>query len=209
MQRRGKVIQYRQNMPVQQWQLDRHSQQLQEFIARYQQLSKADRERVDYYFGNIYELLGVEAGAVFQNPDENFFSVLQLLMTNMNDLIPRVGRLENLLENILSGKTPLPQMSLGVQNNNFLHMSQQAQEANEELIRQSSPSIRQSVYTSVSQFKPSGKPSDGRVASGEYDEYIRLCRVAKLPVEDIAIELGISKSGVERRITALKKGGRL
>jgi hypothetical protein len=74
--------------------------------------------------------------------------------------------------------------------------------------RHLSQSVSQS-FQSVNQLKPSGKPSDGRLQSGEYDEYIRVCRRAKIAVEDIAAEIGISKSGVERRITILRKGGRL
>ncbi len=85
---------------------------LENFQERYEQLSEQDRQHVNAHLGHIYEILGMGARDYLEEGN-NYYTWLEYLLTNMNDVIPRVGRLEKLMEQVLQ--------ELSVYNNYVQH----------------------------------------------------------------------------------------
>jgi hypothetical protein len=75
--------------------------QLIELQRRYEQLTVQEKERVNGYLSNIYEILGVVPGGRLAE-GENYFQLFEYLLTNINDLIPRMGRVEQAIEKIFA-----------------------------------------------------------------------------------------------------------
>jgi hypothetical protein len=74
---------------------------VEEFQQRYEQLTIQEKERVNSRLRNVYEILGIEPGQYLED-GQDFFNVLQLLITDVKDHTVRIGRLEKLLEQIFT-----------------------------------------------------------------------------------------------------------
>ena len=74
--------------------------QLVELQKRYEQLSEQEKQRVNGYLSNIYEILGLDPGNQLEE-GQNYFQLFQYLLTNVSDHTVRIGRLEQLVEKIL------------------------------------------------------------------------------------------------------------
>ncbi len=74
--------------------------QLYDLQQRYEILNEQEKQRVNEYLLNIYEILGIEPGSQLEE-GQNYFQLLQFLFTNVNDHTLRIGRIEQVLEKIL------------------------------------------------------------------------------------------------------------
>lgn len=74
---------------------------LRELQQRYELLSEQERQRVDSYLADIYEILGLNPGNRFES-GESFAGLMQLLLADVADHTMRIGRLERLLEQLFT-----------------------------------------------------------------------------------------------------------
>jgi hypothetical protein len=78
-----------------------------EFQQRYNLLSAQEKQRVDGYITDIYEILGFDPGMRFES-GESFAGLMQLLLADVADHTVRIGRIERLLEQLFSTHPPTP-----------------------------------------------------------------------------------------------------
>ncbi len=74
---------------------------LEEFRQRYELLSEQERQRVDSYLADIYEILGIDPGNRWES-GESFAGLMQLLLADVADHTVRIGRLEKLMEQLFT-----------------------------------------------------------------------------------------------------------
>lgn len=174
---------------------------IHQWQERFEQLSYEDKLKIRSHFLNIFSILGIEPGTQFEE-GQNYFQWFQFLITTANDHTVRIGRIEQLMEQIFAHLSTQGFTQKSTHSPTLAELKQ-----NEKISTHIVEEPSEAIYAPTDTDSDSDSDSDMSGVSERPRTYgeIRYLRSVYpgMPVKDFCTKFGISEQSYYR---AMRKG---